>query len=161
VSTELERADTTSGALAIRPGQTRFEDAQIAALRHIGADKASMADLDVFFHQTRTCHPPTWSPPTTSNWASGSTGCPPCGCRCSSGCRSRPPTSTGAAMDEDQFAAVWARALDIVRLEVGSDITFTEDELLAVEIGLAAGISAVIEHFVEVGVLVPRIDLTP
>lgn len=36
--------------LAIAPGQTAWTDDQMAVLRHIGTDKATPADLKVFFH---------------------------------------------------------------------------------------------------------------
>lgn len=44
-----------SSALAIADGQTGFSPAQVAALRHLGAEEAGEGDLAVFFHQaTRT-----------------------------------------------------------------------------------------------------------
>jgi len=41
---------TGSQALAIAADQTGWTDTQLAALRHIGTEKATAADLDVFFH---------------------------------------------------------------------------------------------------------------
>jgi len=43
----------SSGTLVITPEQTGFTDTQLAALRHIGTEKATAADLDVFFHVCR------------------------------------------------------------------------------------------------------------
>lgn len=37
--------------LAIRPDQSGFDDAQIAALRALGVEDAPVGDLDLFFHQ--------------------------------------------------------------------------------------------------------------
>jgi phage recombination protein Bet len=48
-------ATTTGSALAITPEQDFWTDKQVAALNQLGVDKASKADLAVFFHQvTRT-----------------------------------------------------------------------------------------------------------
>lgn len=46
-------ADTVSSELAIRSGQMAFNDTQVAALRQIGIEDATDADLQVFFHHCR------------------------------------------------------------------------------------------------------------
>ncbi|MBW4033001.1 MAG: recombinase RecT [Acidobacteria bacterium] len=40
-----------SSDIAIRPDQSGFDDAQIAALRALGVENAPVGDLDLFFHQ--------------------------------------------------------------------------------------------------------------
>lgn len=41
---------TSSQALAIAPDQTGWTDRQLTVLRHIGTEKATTADLELFFH---------------------------------------------------------------------------------------------------------------
>lgn len=43
----------TGSALAIRDNQTSFNEQQVAALRHVGAESAGPGDLAVFFHQAQ------------------------------------------------------------------------------------------------------------
>lgn len=44
-------ATTGGAALALRPDQTDWTDAQYAVLRHMSAEKATKADFDVFLHR--------------------------------------------------------------------------------------------------------------
>lgn len=49
-TTDLTTTGQQSTALAIDGQQVQFNDAQVAALRHLGVEGASQGDLDVFFH---------------------------------------------------------------------------------------------------------------
>lgn len=49
--TGTDVAIAAKSELAIGAGQTAWTERQLAALRHISAENASMADLEVFFHQ--------------------------------------------------------------------------------------------------------------
>ena len=49
-STDLAIADPQAGALALRPGQATWSDAQLDVLKVIGAEHATKAELDLFLH---------------------------------------------------------------------------------------------------------------